>query len=136
MIETKDMEYAKQYTTVNTDKMVLIPGGKFLMGSDKFYPEEKPVHEVTVDGFWIDKFAVTNKQFKDFVTDTNYITVAERPLDPKDYPGAKPELLVPGALVFKKSNKPVDLKSYFNWWEWMPGANWKHPKGPEAILMV
>jgi formylglycine-generating enzyme required for sulfatase activity len=112
----------KETKSESQKNMAFIPGGKFMMGADKFYPEEKPVHEVTVDGFWIDKFTVTNKEFKDFITTTNYITVAERPLDPKDYPGAKPELLVPGALVFKKSNKPVDLKSYFNWWEWDAGC--------------
>ena len=124
----------KETKTAKQDNMVFIPGGKFLMGSDKFYPEEKPVHEVTVDGFWMDKYAVTNKEFKDFVNATNYITLAERPLDPKDYPGAKPELLVPGALVFKKSDRPVNLKSYFNWWQWVPGASWKHPKGPGSDL--
>ncbi len=120
--------------TVDKLKMVSIPGGKFLMGSDKFYPEEKPVREVTVDGFYIDKYAVTNEAYKKFVDETGYITVAERPLKPEDYPGAKPELLVPGALVFKKSKGPVDLKDYFNWWEWVPGTNWKHPKGPDSSL--
>ena len=87
--------------------MVLVPGGKFLMGSDKFYPEEKPVHTVTVDGFYMDRFAVTNEEYKNFVDETGYITVAERQLNPADYPGAKPELLVPGALVFQKSKGPV-----------------------------
>src|SRR5688572_6649762 len=114
--------------------MVFIPGGKFQMGSDKFYPEERPVREVTVDGFYIDKFAVTNEDYKKFVDDTGYITVAERPLNPEDYPGAKPELLVPGALVFHGTQGPVDLKNYFNWWVWVPGTSWKHPKGPGSSL--
>jgi formylglycine-generating enzyme required for sulfatase activity len=96
-------EIKNQTVSVDQEKMVFIQGGKFLMGSDKFYPEEKPVHEVTVDGFWIDTFDVTNKEFSEFVSATNYITVGERPLKPEDYPGAKPELLVPGALVFQKS---------------------------------
>jgi formylglycine-generating enzyme required for sulfatase activity len=96
-------EIKNQNVQVDQEKMVFIKGGKFLMGSDKFYPEEKPVHEVTVDGFYIDKFEVTNKDYKRFVDETGYITVAERPLKPEDYPGAKPELLVPGALVFQKS---------------------------------
>ena len=84
-----------------SDSMVFIQGGKFLMGSDKFYPEEKPVHEVTVDSFYIDKFEVTNADYRKFVKETGYVTVAERPLDPKDYPNADPNLLVPGALVFQ-----------------------------------
>ncbi len=104
------------------------------MGSDKFYPEEKPVHQVTVDGFYIDKYAVTNGDYKRFVDETGYVTVAERPLDPKDYPGAKPELLVPGALVFQKAKGPVNLRDYHNWWAWVPGANWKHPLGPKTSL--
>src|SRR4051794_8891243 len=102
--------------SANLNNMVLIPGGKFLMGSDKFYPEEKPVHQVSVDGFYIDKYEVTNEDYKRFVKETGYVTVAERPLNPADYPGAKPELLVPGALVFQKAKGPVDLNSYFNWW--------------------
>lgn len=105
-----------------------------MMGSDKFYPEEKPVHAVTVDSFWIDKYEVTNSDYKKFVDATGYITVAERPLDPKDYPGADPKLLVPGALVFQKATGPVNLNSYFNWWAWVPGTNWKHPKGPGSSI--
>ena len=128
------MEIQKTTTEPNLENMVLIPGGKFKMGSDKFYPEEKPVHEVTVDGFYIDKFAVTNSQFEKFVNATGYVTVAERPLKPEDYPGAKPELLVPGALVFQKSSGPVPLNNYFNWWAWVPGTSWKHPKGPQSTL--
>ena len=127
MIETK--AYPSKTTSTSTEKMVYIQGGRFLMGSDKFYPEEKPVHEVTVDGFWIDRFTVTNEDYKKFVDETGYVTVAERPLNPADYPGAQPEMLVPGALVFQKSKGPVNLNSYFNWWAWTPGANWKQPKG-------
>ncbi len=110
--------------------MIFIPGGKFLMGSDKFYPEEKPVRQVMVDSFYMDKYAVTNAEYKKFVDETDYITVAERPLKPEDYPDAQPELLVPVRLSFKKP-KALLIKSYFNWWEWVPGTNWKHPKGPE-----
>ena len=128
------MEIQKTTTEPYLENMVLIPGGKFKMGSDKFYPEEKPVHEVTVDGFYIDKFAVTNSQFEKFVNATGYVTVAERPLKPEDYLGAKPELLVPGALVFQKSSWPVPLNNNFNWWAWVPGKSWKHPKGPQSTL--
>jgi formylglycine-generating enzyme required for sulfatase activity len=124
-----------QITSSIVQNMVLIRGGKFFMGSDKYYPEEKPVHEVIVDSFYIDKFEVTNEDYKKFVDATGYMTVAERPLNPADYPNALPELLFPGALVFKKANGPVNLNSYFYWWEWMPGTNWKHPKGPNSNLI-
>jgi formylglycine-generating enzyme required for sulfatase activity len=128
------MQSENHIIEVTHKNMVLIPGGEFLMGSDNYYPEEKPVHRVSVDSFYIDRYPVTNEEYEKFVDDTGYITVAERPLHPEDYPGAKPELLVPGALVFRKSNGPVDLKSYFNWWAWVPGANWKHPLGPGSNL--
>ena len=104
------------------------------MGSNNFYPEERPVREVTVDGFYIDKYQVTNEDYKKFVYETDYVTVAERPLNPADYPGADPNLLIPGALVFQKSNGPVNLKDYRNWWAWVPGANWMHPKGLDSSL--
>lgn len=119
---------------VNLENMIRIPGGKFMMGSDKFYPEEKPVHEVTVDGFMMDKYLVTNEQYEKFVNETGYVTIAERPLLPEDYPTVDPELLVPGALVFQKSQGPVNLYDYHNWWAWVPGTCWKHPKGPESSL--
>src|SRR6478735_9303023 len=105
MIDT--ISKTEQVKKENTTNMVFIPGGKFFMGSDKFYPEEKPVHEVTVDGFWIDKYEVTNEDFKKFVKETGYVTLAERPLKAEDYPCAQPEMLVPGALVFQKARGPV-----------------------------
>ena len=85
-----------------------IPGGRFRMGSEDFYPDERPVHEVVVDGFWMDEHPVTNAEFRRFVKETGYVTVAERPLDPADYPDADPDLLVPGSLVFQKTSGPVD----------------------------
>ena len=99
------------------------------MGSNDFYPEERPVREVAVDGFWIDKYEVTIQEYERFVIETGYVTVAERPLNPKDFPGAPAENLVPGSMVFRKSSGPVDLKNYANWWAWTPGANWAHPRG-------
>jgi formylglycine-generating enzyme required for sulfatase activity/uncharacterized membrane protein YkvA (DUF1232 family) len=114
--------------------MSWIPRGTFLMGSEDFYPEEGPVHEVTVDGFWIDQHPVTNEEFARFVQATGFVTVAERALNPADFPGAPPENLVPGALVFQKTQGPVDLTSYFNWWAWVPGASWRHPQGPQSSL--
>jgi formylglycine-generating enzyme required for sulfatase activity len=100
------------------------------MGSEDFYPEERPVHEVEVTGFWMDRHQVTNSQFRKFVKETGYVTVAERPLDPEQYPDADPDLLVPGSLVFQKTNGPVDLDDYRNWWAYVPGAHWRRPGGP------
>ena len=114
--------------------MVRIPGGTFRMGSEIFYPEESPVHEVTLDGFWIDRHEVTNQRFAEFVEATGYLTVAERPLNPADFPGAPPENLVPGSMVFHRTAGPVDLHNYVNWWAWVPGTSWKHPQGPGSSL--
>lgn len=114
--------------------MVWIEGGAFMMGSNHHYPEEAPVHAVRVDGFWIDKYTVTNAQFREFVEDTGYLTYAERPLDPALYPGATPETLVPGSLVFTKPRQRVDLRFISNWWSYVPGACWKHPYGPKSTI--
>ena len=92
--------------------MVAVPGGEFVMGSDAFYPEERPVHRVAVEAFWIDARPVTVGQFRRFVTETGYVTVAERPLDPDLYPDADPALLVPGSLVFRPTRGPVDLSDW------------------------
>jgi len=116
------------------DDMVWVPGGTFLMGSNDFYPEERPVHQVTVDGFWMDKCTVTNEQFRRFVQATGYITSAERPPNPADYPGAKPELLIPASVVFQKPRQRVDLSNPYDWWTYIPGANWLHPQGPSSSL--
>jgi formylglycine-generating enzyme required for sulfatase activity len=114
--------------------MVRVEGGTYGMGSEEFYPEERPVHRVTVDGFWIDEHPVTAADFRRFVRDTGYTTVAERPLDPADYPDAEPELLVPGSLVFRKSSGPVSLNDFRNWWEYVPGAFWKKPGGAGTTI--
>ena len=111
-----------------------IPGGTFAMGSEDFYPEERPVHHVAVDGFWMDETPVTAAQFRCFVRKTKYLTLAERPLDAAVYPGADPELLVPGSLVFRRSTGPVDLNDYRNWWEYLPGALWKRPRGKGTTI--
>lgn len=114
--------------------MVTLPGGTFSMGSADHYPEEAPPHEVTVDGFEIAPFPVTNDEFGAFVEATGYVTVAERPLDPADYPGAPPENLVAGSLVFTPTPGPVDLRHLSQWWTWTPGASWRHPEGPGSAL--
>jgi len=111
------------------DDMVLIHGGAFRMGSDRFYPDERPVHERTVASFRMDRYAVTNRDFAGFVDATGYVTVAERPLDPADFPGVAPEDLVPGAMVFTATPGPVDLRDWRQWWHWERGANWRHPTG-------
>ncbi len=115
---------------MTTRDMIELPGGEFLMGSDRHYPEEGPAHRVGVDGFRIDRHPVTNAQFGDFVEATGYETVAERPLDPADYPGAPQELLVPGSLVFQITQGPVPLNNPGNWWAYVPGASWRTPLGP------
>jgi formylglycine-generating enzyme len=106
-----------------------VPGGTFRMGSDRHYPEEALAHEVTVGGFWIDQYAVTNRDFAAFVAATGYRSVAERRPNPADYPGALPHLLKPGSLVFHKTQGPVDLRDISNWWSWKIGAYWRHPEG-------
>jgi formylglycine-generating enzyme required for sulfatase activity len=114
--------------------MVWVIGGSFLMGSDDFYPEERPVRRATVEGFWMDEHPVTNAEFRRFVKATGYRTVAERPPDPALYPEADPALLVPGSLVFRKPPRPVGLTDHRAWWAYVPGANWLHPEGPGSNL--
>ena len=115
-------------------EMARIPAGEFRMGSDAHYREEAPVRTVAVDEFRIDRFQVTNAQFAEFAAATGYETVAERPLDPPDFPGAPPENLVPGALVFRMTPGPVDLRHLRRWWAWTPGACWRHPEGPPSTV--
>jgi formylglycine-generating enzyme required for sulfatase activity len=110
--------------------MVLVSGGTFAMGAEGFYPEERPVHRVSVDAFWMDRAPVTVAEFRRFVKATGYVTVAERPLDPADYPDADPDLLVPGSLVFQPTRGPVDMRDVSNWWHYVPGARWDRPEGP------
>ena len=112
------------------EDMTWIPGGSFLMGSEDFYPEERPVREVTVEGFWIDVRPVTVAQFRRFVKATGHVTVAERTPAVEDFPDADPALLVPGSLVFRPSRGPVDLRDFRNWWSYLPGAAWRAPEGP------
>jgi formylglycine-generating enzyme len=119
--------------TIGVD-MVQVGGGPFRMGSERFYPEEAPVREMEVGDFWIDARAVTNAEFSKFVRKTGYVTVAERDLNPADYPGAPPENLVPGALVFHMTKAPVNLRDYSQWWTWTPGAAWNHPEGPGSSI--
>jgi formylglycine-generating enzyme required for sulfatase activity len=114
--------------------MVWIPRGTFMMGSDNHYAEEAPAHRVRVDGFWMDAFTVTNREFSRFVQDTGYVTSAERPANPDDYPGARPEMLAPSSTMFKKPAGPVDMRNHYNWWVYVQGANWRHPRGPASSI--
>ncbi|MFF2623110.1 formylglycine-generating enzyme family protein [Oerskovia jenensis] len=114
--------------------LVALRGGSFRMGSTEFYADEGPVHEATVAPFEIEQHPVTNAQFAAFVADTGYVTVAERPLDPSDYPGVAPEDLQPGALVFTPTAGPVNLSDWRQWWRWQPGARWSAPHGPGSSI--
>jgi len=113
---------------------VWIDGGTFLMGSDEFYPEERPAHRVTVDGFWMDIHPVTVAEFRRFVDASGWITVAERPPDPAAYPAVDPALLVPGSLVFRRPPGRVPLTMPQRWWAYVPGACWHRPEGPGSSL--
>jgi formylglycine-generating enzyme len=117
-----------------TQDMAWIPAATFRMGSDSHYAEEAPSHRVAVDGFWIDRHQVTNRRFAAFVDDTGYVTVAERPLDPADFPSAPAENLAPGSLVFTPTPGPVDLRHLNQWWTWTPSACWKHPEGRTSTI--
>jgi sulfatase modifying factor 1 len=117
-----------------TDDMVSLPGGTYQMGSS-FYPEEEPIHEEWVPAFALDRHAVTNSLFSDFVAVTGYTTVAERTLDPSLYPGAELPSLDAGSLVFTATNEPVSLDDWQQWWRWVPGADWQHPRGPDSSIV-
>src|SRR3954463_10409670 len=109
--------------------MILIHGGDFLMGTDRHYPEEAPAHNVTVSPFWLATTPDTDRQFRQVVQATGYVTVAEKAPDPGDYPGALPHMLKPGSLVFTPPRQPVDLRNWMQWWRFELGANWRRPYG-------
>ena len=108
-----------------SDEMIWIPEGEFHMGSERFYPEERPVVEVRVDGFWMDSAPVTNRDFARFIEATGYVTVAERDLVAENYPGLDEADLAAGSLVFTETRGPVDLENPGNWWHFVRGANWR-----------
>jgi sulfatase modifying factor 1 len=112
--------------------LVDLRGGSFRMGSTRFYPEEAPIHTVTVESFAVERHPVTNAQFAEFVAATGYATVAEQPIDRALYPGVDPNDLRAGALVFRPTAGPVDLRDWRQWWAWVPGADWRHRFGPDS----
>ena len=114
--------------------MVKLGPARFLMGEQRFYPDEGPVHEREIDAFWIDRLPVTNRDFAAFVEATGYVTVAEQTPNPEEFPGAASEILVPGSTVFRRAAGPVDLRDWRHWWEWVPGASWRHPEGPGSSI--
>jgi sulfatase modifying factor 1 len=123
---------SREETTM--DDMVRLPGGEFLMGSESFYPEERPVRRAGVEGFSIDRRQVTNDDFRAFVDATGYVTVAERPLDLSEVPGAAVQTYPAGSMVFQQTTGPVDLSDSRNWWTYVPGAQWRHPHGPHSSI--
>lgn len=110
--------------------MVWVPAGEYRMGSDHHYPEEAPAHPVEVDGFWMDVAPVTNAQFRRFVDATGHVTFCEIAPDAADYPNADPALLVAASVVFVPPPRRVDLRDHYQWWQFIPNANWRHPQGP------
>ena len=119
---------------IDEGDMILIEGGVFKMGTTNF-PDTQPVHEVEISSFYMDVHEVTNAQFEKFVTATGYQTVAERPLDPKEFPGVDPSLLVPGSAVFTSPEGVQGLQDHLQWWEYVPEANWRHPEGPGSSIV-
>ncbi|TIX52126.1 formylglycine-generating enzyme family protein [Alteraurantiacibacter aquimixticola] len=111
-----------------------LEGGRFLMGSDRFYPEEAPVREVEVGPFTVDMAPVTNDRFARFVWETDYVTLAEKAPDLAHYPDADPSLLVAGSSVFTPPAVQPPLNDSFEWWSWTPGACWRHPEGPGSSI--
>jgi len=114
--------------------MVWLPGGRFQMGSDRFYPEERPLREARVGAFAIQRHEVTNRQFAAFVAATAYRTVAERPLDPKQFPRLTGDQLRPGSMVFRPSAQTRSTNDASQWWSWVPGAFWRAPEGPGSTI--
>ncbi len=141
-ITIADSDTADKSSVRTLVDMVWVAGGTFRMGSEKHYPEEAPVHRAMVDGFWIDKTPVTNAQFRQFVRETGYMSFAEIPPDPRDYPGAKPEMLYAGSMVFSPPGRIVDLRDWSQWWQFaerqLASASWtqKQHQRPRRASVV
>lgn len=111
-----------------------LSGGEFTMGSDRHYSEERPTRRVKVAPFWIDEQPVTNQSFASFVSATGHVTLAEIPVDPRQFPGMDPSLAQPGSLVFDRTSGPVPVDDPAMWWTFRVGADWRHPTGPQSSI--
>ncbi len=126
------------------EAMVWIPGGEFSMGArdprgiahggHDGMDDARPIHRVYVDGFWMDRTEVTNREFERFVRATGYVTIAEKPPTAEEFPGAPPENLVAGSVVFTPPDHAVPLSDHYEWWRYVAGASWRHPAGPKSDL--
>lgn len=115
--------------------MIFIRGGEFIMGSEEpMFDDARPLHRVRVGSSWIDATEVTNREFKLFVDTTRYRSVAERPPDPREFPGVAASELVSGSAVFSSPGRPVSLDAPSRWWKYVPGASWRHPEGPGSSI--
>lgn len=128
-----ELDKAIEQTGKDSAKMILIEGGVFTMGSN-YFDDALPLHTVELESFWMDEHEVTNRQFAKFVAETNYVTVAERPLNEDDFPGVDPSLLVEGSAVFQEGQSVSSLQNSLQWWAYVPGASWKHPLGPDSSI--
>lgn len=117
-----------------SDGLIWVEGGTFIMGSADHYPEEGPQREIGVTGFWMDRHEVTNRQFAEFVQATGYVTVAERPLRAMDHPDIPATGLVAGSAVFTPPEQLARTSDMSRWWRYVPGADWRHPTGPESSI--
>jgi sulfatase modifying factor 1 len=133
LVETAASASEKADSHTAADGMVWIPGGRFWMGTDHM-EDAQPVHQVEVKGFWMDRTDVTNEEFSQFVKATGYVTIAERPLNPKEFPNLASDELAPGSVVFTPPAGPVSLDHPLAWWRFVRGANWRHPQGPGSDL--
>jgi formylglycine-generating enzyme len=132
----EETEHSTESSSVGSDApqgMVWIPGGRFWMGTNHM-DDAQPVHQVEVKGFWMDRTDVTNEEFARFAKSTGYVTIAERPLDAKEFPNLAPEDLASGSVVFTPPAGPVSLDHPLTWWRFVRGANWRHPEGPRSDL--
>ena len=114
--------------------MIWIPNGEFEMGSREGLANEQPVHSVRMKGFWMDEAEVTNAEFRAFIETTDYVTQGEKSFSAEEYPNAPPEALLAGSLIFQKTDGPVPLTDHMRWWSCVPGADWRHPQGPDSSI--
>jgi formylglycine-generating enzyme len=129
-----ELKSRRNAAVARLDGMAWIPPGTFRMGSDRHYADEAPVRKVAIEGFWMDRYAVTNRQFSEFVEATGHVTLAELHAHRDEYPGAREELLQPASMVFGRPSRPADPRDLHNWWAFVADANWRRPRGPASSL--